>query len=378
MIAEFIDPNDPRWEAALARSRHDFFHLPDYLSLCSKHEGGGPVAFYAEDGGTVFLAPLLLKSLPPELGAPAAWCDASSPYGYPCPILTPGANVGALRRFLPAFREAAAGRGIVTAFLRLHPLIDLPGGPWQEFGTLVHHGQTVYIDLSLPPEGIWAQIRRDHRKDINRLRRRGFQVTFDDWSMFDEFMRNYRATMRRVSASGFYFFSNAYFHELRAALGSRLHLCLALSPSGEAAAGGLFTVMNGISQGFLAGTADRYLPMSPSTLVIHSELGWAKNAGSALYHLGGGVGACADSLFRFKAGFSKLRADFCTYRMVVDAAKYEYLVRSAQADGLDTEDASGFFPRYRQGLTNALPKTTQPLRARSAAAGQQDPEIDEP
>jgi hypothetical protein len=48
--AEFISPEDPRWEKFLRTCRHDFYHLPEYVKLCAKSEGATPAAFYAEDG----------------------------------------------------------------------------------------------------------------------------------------------------------------------------------------------------------------------------------------------------------------------------------------------------------------------------------------
>ena len=42
MRSAFIYPDDSRWRAALARTRHDVYHLPEYATLCGKHENGEP------------------------------------------------------------------------------------------------------------------------------------------------------------------------------------------------------------------------------------------------------------------------------------------------------------------------------------------------
>jgi hypothetical protein len=347
VIAEFIDSSDFRWKGFLTRVRHDVYHLPEYTEFSAKHEGGRATAFYAEAEEATFLVPLLIRSVPNHLGAPEGWCDAATPYGYPTPIV--GADdLLSISSFLEAFRQAGVERNMVSAFFRLHPLISLPPEPFIAHGSLVKHGQTVYVDLSLPHDKIWSQIRHDHREDIRKLPRSGFSAAIDDWERFDEFIDIYRTTMIRVSAEQFYLFSDGYFADLRATLGERLHLCTVLSPEREVAAAGLFTVNGSVVQAYLAGAATKYLRMAPSKLMIYSELVWAKEHCNDVLHLGGGIGGNRDSLFEFKAGFSRMRSDFYTYRMILNKSHYETLVdlwkKSARAE---VEVGSHRFPQYR-------------------------------
>ena len=46
--AEFIGPGDERWASILEKTKHDFYHLPGYVTLQGEHESARPVAFYAE------------------------------------------------------------------------------------------------------------------------------------------------------------------------------------------------------------------------------------------------------------------------------------------------------------------------------------------
>jgi hypothetical protein len=359
VIAEFIGVEDLRWKRFLERTRHDFFHLPEYVALASKYEGGKAAAFYAEENGSAFLAPILIRDLPSELDAPDGWCDATTPYGYPTPIFLPSDDSDSFERFLEAFQDKGAEQGIITIFFRLHPLLELPQTPLARHGTLVKHGQTISLDLSLPHEVIWRQVRHDHRADICKLERMGFEVTFDDWSRLDDFVEAYWSTMKRVSADDFYLFPECYFADLRTALGSTLHLCTVLSPEGELASAGLFTETGQISQGYLAGTNEKYLREAPSKLAIYSEAMWAKEAGNLTFHLGGGVGSRADSLFDFKAGFSKLRSDFFTFRMVLNESAYAALLSSTSQGDQTAGDHTVKFPPYR----NPQPRADIPALA---------------
>jgi hypothetical protein len=64
-------------------------------------------------------------------------------------------------------------RGIVTVFVRLHPLLDTPLDILARFGTVIRHGETVSMDLTVSVEEMWRQTRSDHRNHINRARRGG-------------------------------------------------------------------------------------------------------------------------------------------------------------------------------------------------------------
>ena len=87
MQAELIGAGDPRWGAFLGACRHDFYHLPEYVALCARHEGGEPAAFWAEQGDAGLLVPMVLRPLPAELDPDPAWRDSVAPYGYPCPLV---------------------------------------------------------------------------------------------------------------------------------------------------------------------------------------------------------------------------------------------------------------------------------------------------
>jgi Acetyltransferase (GNAT) domain len=350
MIAEFILPENPKWQRHLMSAKHDFYHLPEYVSLTAKHEGGKPIAFYTEAEEAACLVPLLLRQMPESLGAPDNWYDATTPYGYPTPIITPSHNTVCLEKFLKSFQEIGAQSGIITAFFRLHPLLPVSVEVLAKYGTLVKHGQTVYIDLSSCLEEIEAKFRKDHRKDIRKLIRAGFQAKINDWSFYEEFIQIYQATMRRLSASDYYFFSERYFADLRFSLGDRLNLCTILSPEGEVASSILFIATNNIVQTYLSGTAEKYLGHGSSKLEIATICRWAKENGKSILHLGGGLGASADSLFYFKSGFSDLKADFYTYRMILDRDKYAKLLQLSLETRQPTSNnnSSDFFPVYRQ------------------------------
>jgi hypothetical protein len=332
--AALLDPDDRMWADTLGRVEHDVYHLPEYVRIDAGLSGGTPVAFRYEEAGKVLLLPLVVRAVPET-----DLRDASSPYGYPGPV--GDADPEFWSRAGRALVEVLCTRGIITAFVRLHPLLPAPTEALARAGTVVQHGETVSVDLALTPELMWQQTHRTHRNQINKARRAGVSVVFDDWSWFDEWIGTYHATMRRVGATDFYFFTAAHFHRLRAALGDRLHLAAAVSADGELLGGNLFFSYAGIMHTHLQATRDGET-FYADKLLYDEVRRWGQDQGNRIYHLGGGLGGQADSLFRYKASFGAGRHAFHTWRVVTDAAAFEKLAGAPTPELL-----AGRFPPYR-------------------------------
>jgi hypothetical protein len=334
-----LNVDSPEWQAVLLAARHDFYHLPAYVELCAGQEGGQPRALYVTDKTRSILLPLVIREIR------GGGFDGISPYGYPGPVGIGAADLPFLEAALAAGMQTLRSAGVVSAFIRLHPLLN-PAPP-TEVGTVVEHGMVVSIDLTLSTEQLWAQTRHDHRRDIRRALRLGYVARMDeDWRHLAAFRRLYQATMTRLSAAPFYFFEDAYFDGLRDALGKNLHLCV-VEKDGVIAAAGLFVETDGIVQFHLSGTDDAFRMVQSTKLMLHFVRAWAKDRANRVLHLGGGVGAGDDSLLLFKGGFSPLRHTFATLRMVIDETEYCRLVTAADPE-LDPQARSGFFPLYRQ------------------------------
>ena len=337
MRVELLDVHAPRWHDTVARLRHDFYHLPSYVALAAEYDGGEPTAAYAEEGDQRLLVPLVLRR------GVGGMLDATSPYGYPGPLVSGSASF--VRRAWRAIRDRLRSERFVSAFLRLHPLLN-PDVP-EEAGVVVEHGETVSVDLTLPREELWRQTMSGHRNEINRAVRAGHRAYFDEgWEHLATFSQLYRATMQRHGATGHYLFSDRYFGQLREALGDRLRLCV-VDVGGAVAAAGLFAETDGIVQYHLSASDSAFSQHRPTKLMLHFVRDWAKDRGNRRMHLGGGVGGRQDALFRFKAGFSHARHPFRTLRMVLDEAAYAAIVHAHDAT-LDPHRLDGFFPLYRR------------------------------
>ncbi|GGN70914.1 hypothetical protein GCM10010112_37890 [Actinoplanes lobatus] len=331
-----LQPGDPAWTEALRRVQHDVYHLPAYVTLDARLTGGTPIAFRYDEMGQVLLLPLVLRDVP---GTGSR--DAVSPYGYPGPVSdVPPSETGFWERATLAMAGVLRANDVISLFARLHPLLPSAAAVLAGTGTVVHHGETVSVDLTLSPEQLWQETHRTHRNQINKAGRAGVEVVFDDWGLLDAWVETYHATMRRVGATAFYFFDRDHFLRLRDALDGHVHLAVARR-DGEVLGGNLFFAYRRIMQTHLQSTRDGQIWWADK-LLYHEVRRWGREHGNLVHHIGGGVGGADDSLFRYKAAFASGRQDFHTWRMVTDPVAFEKLAGTPTPDLM-----SGRFPPYR-------------------------------
>jgi hypothetical protein len=350
---QVIDVKSPTWNEVLESLRHDIYHLPGYLDLEAKRTGSAARAVLIEEGDRALFLPYVIRRCDSLFGETVASdaLDASSPYGYPGPLLNqPAAGAPEfVRRALEALKEVWRSQSVCSAFVRLHPVLN---DRFQERCPDLacrRLGGTVSIDLTLSPDELWRQTRRGHRWDINRSKRLGMTARFLPVAeRMRDFVDIYEETMRHVGASSSYFFGHDYFTDL-SALTANVHLC-GVEVDGELIAAGLFTECCGTVQYHLSGTRTRFLGTAPGKLMIDHVRSWAKARANTILHLGGGVGSARDGLYEFKAGFATNTHDFVTLRVIVNDEQYRHLVdlraRSLGCDPGELLD-SDYFPAYR-------------------------------
>lgn len=353
MLVDFVGPESPRWREALLHVKHDIYHLPEYVDFASRsQEIGEPFAFVAQEEDRHLFLPVIVRPISRSVTkeGPQRF-DATSPRGYSGPVVGPD-NDPKIHEFLDRAVEALVTtfreRNIMTAFIRLHPLLSPELDPFRRVGLVVEHGRSVSIDLRLSTEDLWRQMRHGHRSGIRRAARLGYSARIDEgWAAFDSFLRIYDQSMVRLGAEPFWRLSEAYFEDLRASLDGRIHLCVA-EANGDIAAAALLTEVDGIVEYHLCGTADAHVHASPSKLIVAYAAQWAKERGNRSLHLGGSLHK-DDSLFMFKAGFSPSQHSVYSWRLVVDSPAYRTLTDRWQSQqDVPPDPLDDYFPAYRK------------------------------
>ena len=323
---------EEEWSRWLEALPHDFYHTAAYHRF-SQESGEGEAVLAVYGSRERFLAwPYLLRPL-------GQLRDITSVYGYSGPLAfgCQSHDDPFLNRARREIRELWRSEQAVSAFTRLHPLLE--NHRWA--GDAAASGSTVSIDLTLDEAVIWRDYQPGLRNRIHHGRRLGLATEIDEpWRRLEDFAGFYQATMLRNHAAPSYFFSVDYFHRLKRALGSHAWLFLTRC-RGDIAAAGIFIEYGGVVQNHFSVNNQKYLHLAPTKVLLDDVRRWAKARGTRVFHLGGGRGSKHDSLFAFKAAFSRRRHVFYTSRWVLDARTYGSL-----CEGLPVP-AAEFFPAYR-------------------------------
>jgi hypothetical protein len=352
--AFLLETDDPRWRDILGRTRHDVYHLPEYVAIEARRQQYSGGALAVGDRDRQLLIPVLFRRDPiTSGGAESEAVDVLSPYGYPGVIVSDAAKGDRdfIKTALVLAIERLGAEGVCAAFLRQHPVLSPSFDDLDLPGMTLRRVPTVAVSLQATESEIWARTRKGHQSTINRCTRLGHVARIGTWQEHGAAFREiYRETMDQASAAGHYYFDDAYFDALQA-LGNHVHLCI-VEAAGDIAAACLLFECHGVVHAHLGGTRERYRSQSPFSLLLHFARLWARERGNHVLHLGGGVGGADDPVFKFKEGFSRDRLDYVTVQLVIDQARYKSLVHARSASlGVPVENllASGFFPAYRAG-----------------------------
>lgn len=337
-----------RWDEILTQAdEYNFYHLSAFHRLAAMRSGGQAMMPVLREGDYQIAFPLMLRDLGSQLadGIGAGYMDATSVAGFAGPVMSKGEPPEEIRQaFLAHLREFLEQNRVVTVYSRLNPIRPqtciLHG-----CGEIVERGVTLSIDLTASPDEQIARYRRDHRKEIKRLKSMGLTCEHVGEECLDDFMRVYYETMQRVSAVSAYYFDRSYFEYLFEQMPGVMHLFVCRI-DGAVACVDLVALCNGIIEGYLAGTVSEHLRLAPSKLVYDGIREWGTQIGARMFHMGGGVAAKRDSLYEFKMGFGAREHAYSTWRLVVDPPAYDEICRAVYAQVGGKPD-SDYFPLYR-------------------------------
>jgi len=150
------------------------FHTPEMLRVFARTAGYRPGLWAAVDGGArplALLAPVEIA----VLGGPLRRLTARA-VAYGSVLAAPGAEgTEALATLLTTYRRDAGGR---VLFTELRNLSDTtPWRPALEAGGFAYEDHLNFlIDLARPPETLWAGIRSNARRNIQKAQREGVVV----------------------------------------------------------------------------------------------------------------------------------------------------------------------------------------------------------
>ena len=322
------------WNSILKQIEdYDFYHTYDYHNI-SKNEDETPVLLTYKKEKAIIVLPLLLRQIPNT-----EYYDLTSVYGYAGPLSNVDTETYNFDDFKAAFNTYLEAKNIVSVFSRLHPYIQ-QDKILENLGDTVSLGDVVNIDVSLPIEQSRMAYGKSNKNQINKLRKQCEVVKAETEEEILEFVDIYYENMKRLDAKESYFFSKEYFLNFMNITDFDTDILLVKHlESNEFVAGSMFVKTKNIVQYHLSGTRTEHLRLKPSKLFLDEMRLQATEQGYKVFNLGGGLGSEHDSLFEFKASFSKDFRTFKVWKYIVNQMVYDQLSQS--------KNETGFFPKYR-------------------------------
>ena len=333
-----IIQNEKDWTNFLQATKNfDFYHTYEYHKVRLKY-GEEPWLISYTDANTKIALPFVKRQI-----FDTEFFDLTSVHGYLGPASKLDAENFDPSKFKGEFEKLLQKENIVSVFSKLNPYINHQESVLDKLGTIEQVGELLYIDLTTDAVLQRQAYRKSVKNDVNKLRR-SFTVriaqTKED---IEAFIGIYLETMERVSADERFILGQDYFDILTKSKNFEAKILLGVSNStGEIAAGSLSIITNGIVQGELMGTKNKFLPMSPAKLLYDEIRLLANDLNLKYLNYGGGAGGREGSLYMMKSGFSKNHIPFKVWKYVVDPIAYDSLVPKK-----GKIKSNNFFPLYR-------------------------------
>jgi len=310
---------------------------------------GGDWASIATRSGT-WQMPIVLTELGDGLR------EATSPYGYSGIHAAGDLTTADAADAWASARTILQDHGVVSLFLRFHPMGPASVGLATGFdGLEVRRRGTTFMVRTDDLDGMWDRMQGRSRTAIRKARQRGLTglvrpVAREDLDPGSDFRTLYEGTMLRVGAADRYLFDDAYYRGLMDALGAGLQV-VEVREDEAVVASALMMRHDTRAHYHLSGSDPAASRRGANAMLVWSMLEWCAGSGVEVCHLGGGV-TDGDGLAVFKRSFGGQEAAFHVGQAIIDPVTYARLTRERASQLATTAAAleqADFFPAFRAG-----------------------------
>jgi len=350
---KLIEVNDYKeWnEIVSSFHQYDVYYLSNYVKAFKIHGDGEPMLIYYDTeelrGINVVMKRDISRFAPlTNLLAPGCYFDIITPYGYGGFLFEGDISESVLKRFYERYVEYLKNQKIVSEFVRFHPQLN-NADPMRIVDTVVDLGKTIAIDLT-SVENIWSNFSCDNRTQIRKAEKSGIEIFHGkSLELLDYFMNMYNVTMDKDQADTYYYFEKAFYESIHADLQDNYEIFYAVM-NGKTIAMAIMIYANYRMHCHLIASIYKYRTYAPSNLLLFEAACWGNKQGFKTMHLGGGIGAEEDNLFRFKKTFNRHSNEiFSTGKEIFNKEAYNSLVELRRETNSSFDSNSSFFPLYR-------------------------------
>ena len=331
--------------------RYDVYYLSGYVKGFQIHGDGVPHLLYYESDGLRMINVVMQRDVadcaPFKNVLPTnTYFDITTPYGYGGFLFEGTVTDDSLNTFAQVYTQYMREQGIISEFVRYHPILRNAETVQQIF-PVYKGGSTVDIDLT-SEDIIWNNLTVKNRTQIRKALNFGVEVKHGTgMDLMEQFIHIYNATMDKDAAKPYYYFEKDFYRSICEDLQGHHELFYAIY-EGEIVSMSVVLYANTQMHFHFLGSLERYGYFAPSNLLIYEAICWGSRMGLQTAHLGGGVGARADDLYRFKHVFNRNASVYAFFgNNIYMQDKYDKLVQKRKELDATFLPENDFFPQYR-------------------------------
>ncbi|MGL6106530.1 GNAT family N-acetyltransferase [Romboutsia sp.] len=327
----------------------DIYFTKEYGSIYEENnEGKLETYIYESEKGKIIYRFLKRKI---NLAKEKELFDIITPYGYGGPLLLNCKDdelESLIEEFKVDFQNYCNKSGIVSEFIRFHPLVENHKG-MELYMDIENIRSTICIDLK-SKDYIWENLTPKCKNRIRKAVKYEIKIERSNSEKdLYEFIELYTKTMEKNKASEYYYFDKTFFENTTKYLKENVTIFKAIY-QGETILSSLIMSYGDYVHYHLTGSREEYLNLGVNNLLVYEVALWAIDNGYRYFHLGGGYIGNEDSLFKFKKGFSKSEKGekkFYIGKKINLPQEYEKLVKIREKENQICLNNTNFFPAYR-------------------------------
>ena len=329
----------------------DIYYLPEYVKAFQVHGDGEPLLFYYESSSLQVMNVVMKRDVADDLRfqgkiPPKTYYDLVTPYGYGGGVAEGEKEATELKKYKAAYEAYCARQGIVSEFVRFHPLMG-NARDMAELYQIQSLGATVAIEMQ-SAEQIWEDFSSANRNKIRKAQKNGVTIFWGrSAELLQQFHCMYNGTMDKDQAKPYYYFGDEFYNSILEDLKHHFLIFYAVC-QGKMAAMSLILFANQQLHYHLSASDPAFNFVAPTNLLIYESALWGLENGFQSLHLGGGLGSRMDELYRFKKTFNKQKdLEFAVGRRIFFEESYNELVEIRKNSTPDFDSSAAFFPLYR-------------------------------
>jgi len=329
---------------------YDVYYLSNYVKAFQIHGDGDPILFYYKDKYIRAINVAMKRDIGKDSKFNGkiplnTYFDLSTPYGYGGFLIEGDINEKSIVELNHEYEIYCHQNNIVSEFVRFHPILNNHKNV-ESIYEVVDLGKTVSIDLK-SPQYIWENITSKNRNVIRKALKNGIKIYWGrDLDLINIFKKMYNDTMARDNADKYYYFSDDFYNSIINDLKYHFLIFYAVFEE-KIIAMSIILFSNKQMHYHLSASVKEYLHLAPTNLLLYEVACWGANNGYSTLHLGGGLGAKEDNLYKFKKSFNKNSYNtFYIGKKIFDNDKYNELV-NIRCKEYNFDRNTSFFPTYR-------------------------------